>query len=203
MVSAHTGEQPSQYAVPKPDSQALEQVLAGHLMVIFGGANQIFRGLQQFDHGIDGEVEFKDNNGLASGKKIYVQMKNGPSHLRKRKADGKEIFDVKNQRHLSYWINQPVDVYLVIRGADNIIRWMNVTRYLKLRPKRQRNLQQIVFDGEKLDTQAVLRVREELFGRSLLARRPGSDEAMAKKGRPDGADLMCTARGQAMVSARS
>ena len=30
-----------------------------------------------FDHGIDGEVEFKDNDGNASGKKIYVQLKSG------------------------------------------------------------------------------------------------------------------------------
>ena len=41
------------------------------------------------------------------------------------------MFDVKNPRHLDYWINQPVDVYLVIRqsgqrSGEQTIRWMNV-----------------------------------------------------------------------------
>ena len=33
------------------------------MMAIAGEANQIFRELTKFDHGIDGEVEFKDNDG--------------------------------------------------------------------------------------------------------------------------------------------
>ena len=39
-----------------------------------------------FDFGIDGEVEFKDNDGKASGKRIYIQLKSGNSYLRTRKA---------------------------------------------------------------------------------------------------------------------
>ena len=40
--------------------------------------------------------------------------------------------------HPEYWISQAVDVYLVIRQTDElsgqqVIRWMNVTRYLKTR----------------------------------------------------------------------
>ena len=120
------------------DTQALEQILIGHMMAIAGEANQIFRPVTMFDYGIDGEVEFKDNDGKASGKKIYVQLKSGNSYLRTRKSDGSEVFDVKNERHLEYWISQPVDVYLVIRQTDETsgeqtIRWMNVTRYLKNR----------------------------------------------------------------------
>jgi hypothetical protein len=82
------------------DTQALEQILTGHMQAICGEANQIFRELTKFDHGIDGEVEFKDNTGKASGTKIYVQLKSGGSYLRRRKLDNKEIFDVKDPRHL-------------------------------------------------------------------------------------------------------
>ena len=57
------------------DTQALEQILIGHMMAIAGEANQIFRPVTMFDYGIDGEVEFKDNDGKASGKKIYIQFK--------------------------------------------------------------------------------------------------------------------------------
>ena len=59
------------------DTQALEQILIGHMMAIAGEANQIFRPVTMFDHGIDGEVEFKDNDGKASGKRIYIQLKSG------------------------------------------------------------------------------------------------------------------------------
>lgn len=148
------------------DTQALEQILIGHMMAICGEANQIFRPLNLFDYGIDGEVEMKDNDGQPSGKKLYVQLKSGNSYLRTRRRDGREVFDVKNERHLEYWVSQPVDVYLVIRQTDERtseqnIRWMNITRYLKSRTdKRSR---QIVFDGEPLTIDAVWRKRDEFF----------------------------------------
>jgi GTPase SAR1 family protein len=140
------------------DTQALEQILIGHMQAITGEANQIFRTLTQFDYGIDGEVEFKDNQGRPSGKKIYVQLKSGNSYLRTRRKDGKEVFDVKNDRHLEYWMSQPVDVYLVVRQSEErtgeeAIRWMNVTRYLK--DRKDKKSRQIIFDGEDLNMQAV------------------------------------------------
>jgi hypothetical protein len=148
------------------DTQALEQILIGHMMAVCGEANQIFRPLNQFDYGIDGEVEFKDNDGRASGRKVYVQLKSGNSYLRHRKRDGSEVFDIKDERHLDYWVKQPVDVYLVIRQTDEqtrneTIRWMNVTRYLK--DRKDKESRQIVFDGQKLDMEAVWRLRDTFF----------------------------------------
>ena len=73
---------------------------------------------------------------------------------------------MKDERHLDYWIGQPVDVYLVIRQTDErtgeqSIRWMNVTRYLKNRPDKQSR--QIVFGGQPLTMEAVWKVRDEFF----------------------------------------
>lgn len=148
------------------DTQALEQILIGHMMAVCGEANQIFRPVTMFGSGIDGEVEFKDNDGKASGQKIYVQLKSGDSYLRTRQGDGGEVFDVKDKRHLDYWISQPVDVYLVIRqtnerSGEGTIRWMNVTRYLKNR--KDKTSRQIVFEGERLDMQAVWKLRDRFF----------------------------------------
>jgi small GTP-binding protein len=142
------------------DTQALEQILIGHMLAICGEANQIYRPVTMFDYGIDGEVEFKDDDGQPSGHKIYVQLKSGDSHLRRREHDGNEVFDVKNPRHLDYWASQPVDVYLVVRTRENI-RWMNLTRYLKTRPDRASR--QIVFEGEKLDATAVWHLRDRFI----------------------------------------
>jgi len=155
------------------DTQALEQILIGHMMAICGEANQVFRPVGMFDYGIDGEVEFKDKDGRPSGKKIYVQLKSGNSYLRTRRRDGREVFDIKNDRHLDYWISQPVDVYLVIRQTDEqtgeqTIRWMNVTRYLKNR--KDKKSRQIIFDGEALTMEAVWRRRDAFF--PLSARTP-------------------------------
>lgn len=148
------------------DTQALEQILIGHMMAVCGEANQIFRPVPMFNYGIDGEVEFKDNDGRASGKKVYVQLKSWDYYLRTRRSDGREVFDVKNERHLEYWISQPVDVYLVIRQKDErsgegTIRWMNVTRYLKSREDKVSR--QIVFEGERLDMQAVWKLRDRFW----------------------------------------
>jgi len=95
-----------------------------------------------------------------------VQLKSGNSYLRDRKRDGKEIFDLKNERHSQYWQNQPVDVYLVVRQHDemrgeDVIRWMNVSEYLKQRQDAQSK--QLVFSGEKLDFSEVCRVGDGLF----------------------------------------
>lgn len=139
------------------DTQALEQILIGHMMAICGEANQIFRPVSMFDMGIDGEVEFRNRQGKASGKKIYVQLKSGASYLRWRIRDEKFIFDVKKDWHLECWQNQPVDVYLVIRDETETIRWMNVTHYLRTRLDKESL--QITFDGEKLDASAVKRLR--------------------------------------------
>ncbi len=148
-------------ATQELDNQALEQILTGHIQAICGEANQIFRELTKFDYGIDGEVEFKDDTGRASGKKIYVQLKSGKSYLRKRKKDGADVFDVKELRHLEYWVSQPVDVYLIIRDSAGATRWMNVTRYLKNRSNKRSR--QIIFKGERLNFQAIWRVRDEVL----------------------------------------
>ena len=54
----------------------------------------------------------------------------------------------------------------MIRQADElsgqqVIRWMNVTRYLKAR--KDKKSRQIIFSGEKLDMEAVYRVRDDFF----------------------------------------
>ena len=148
------------------DTQAQEQILIGHMMAVCGEASQMFRPVMMSDYGIDGEVEFKDNDGKPSGKKIFVQLKSGNSYRRTLQGDGSEVFDVKDERHLEYWTGQPVDVYLVIRQKDEtsgqeIIRWMNVTRYL--RNRKDKKSRQIIFEGEKLDMEAVWKVRDAYF----------------------------------------
>jgi len=141
-------------------TQAMEQILVGHMLAICGEANQIYREVLQADVGIDGEIEFRDDKGRATGTRIYVQLKHGASYLRERLRDEAVVFDVKNPRHLDYWQQQPSDVYLVVKVGDDI-QWMNVTRYLRTRADK--TSKQIIFTGERLDAKALLRLRATLL----------------------------------------
>ena len=114
------------------------------------------------DWGIDGEIEFKDNQGKASGRRVYLQLKSGDSYLYKRERDGKEVFTIKNDRHVDYWQSQAYPVMLVIRTSDGSIRWMNVTEYLKKNGKGKK-AKQVLFDGEPFTALNLVRMRDTMF----------------------------------------
>lgn len=57
------------------DNESRELILVGHAFAIAGEAGQIYRGYTNSDHGIDGEIEFKYDDGKASGKRLYLQLK--------------------------------------------------------------------------------------------------------------------------------
>ncbi|MFM7648497.1 MAG: DUF4365 domain-containing protein [Cyanobium sp.] len=65
------------------------------------------------DDGIDLQVEFTDDDGNGTGRYLYLQLKAGPSHLRRR-ADGREMFAIKKPRWIHTWTQQPGPVMLVI-----------------------------------------------------------------------------------------
>ncbi len=144
------------------DNESRELILLGHAFSIAGEAGQIFRPTPNSDWGIDGEIEFKNDKGEASGRRLYLQLKSGDSYLHKRKRDGREVFTIKNPRHAEYWQSHEYPVMLVIRTSDGQIRWMNVSEYLK---QRGGQTKQIVFDGEPFTALSVVRLRDRVLRR--------------------------------------
>ncbi len=110
------------------DNESRELLAVHHTGFIVAEAGQIYRGYTNSDHGIDGEIEFKDDQGRASGKRLYVQLKSGDS--RKRRSDG-QCFRSRTPRWADYWQQQAYAVMLVIRTSDGEIRWIDVSAYLK------------------------------------------------------------------------
>ena len=100
--------------------------------------------------------------GKATGKKVYVQLKSGDSYTYQRKKDEREIFTIKNERHIEYWQNQVCEVYLVHRRSDGVIRWMNVSEYLRKRKDKEKK--QIVFEGEPFTVYTLRKLRDEYLG---------------------------------------
>ena len=77
------------------------------------------------DDGIDMQVEFTDDDGNGTGRYLYLQLKAGPSNLRRRK-DGREIFTIKKPRWIQTWTQQPGPVMLVIgreAATDREAHW--------------------------------------------------------------------------------
>ena len=146
------------------DNESRELLAVHHTGFIVAEAGQIYRGYTNSDHGIDGEIEFKDDQGRASGKRLYVQLKSGDSYLKKRRSDGAEVFQIKNPRWADYWQQQAYAVMLVIRTSDGEIRWMDVSAYLKRESAGGKTVRQIVFEGERFDVMSVRRWRERVLG---------------------------------------
>ena len=147
------------------DNESRELILVGHAFSISGEAGQIFRPVANSDHGIDGEIEFKDYEGNASGKRVYLQLKSGDSHLKDRQRDRKTIFQIKKARWADYWIAHEYPVMLVIRTSDGNIRWLNVTKHLqRLKDSGDWPVKQIEFEGEDFTPLNLLKLRKEVLG---------------------------------------
>jgi WD40 repeat protein len=142
------------------DNESRELILVGHALAIAAEAGQIFRPVAWADWGIDGEIEFKDTEGKASGQRLYLQLKSGDSYLYQRKRDDVEVFTIKDSRHADYWLKQAYPVMLVIRTSDGRIRWLNVTDYLQ---EHGKDTKQIVFQGEPFSALNVVRLRNKVL----------------------------------------
>jgi GTPase SAR1 family protein/DNA-directed RNA polymerase subunit RPC12/RpoP len=147
------------------DNESKELILVGHSYVIAGEARQIYRQYTNSDHGIDGEIEFKNSKGEAASTLIYLQLKSGDSYLTTRK-DGTEIFTIKKPRHVEYWRERKYPVMLVVRTSDGRIRWMDVRAYLQRERDAGREVKQIVFNGEPFTAATVRTMRDKVLGKS-------------------------------------
>jgi len=146
------------------DNESKERVLVGEVISKVAFARQIAREKNVSDHGIDMEIEFKNDDGTASGELIFLQLKSGDSYLRTQ-SNGKEIFSVKNDRHVHYWANQIAPVMLVVRDSGGEIRWMEIREYLldKLKHSNGKPIKQIEFTGTRFDVESILAWRDILF----------------------------------------
>jgi small GTP-binding protein len=147
------------------DNESKDRALVGDIISTVALAGQISREFAVSDHGIDMEIEFKDDNGAATGSKLYLQLKSGDSYIRERKRDDAAVFDIPKNRHAAYWMAQAFPVMLVIRNSEGEIRWMEIRDWLRAQSDGgQRPVKQIVFEGERFDVLSVRRWRDRILG---------------------------------------
>lgn len=139
------------------DNENKEGIQRGQVMLLVNKAGQICEFSDNKKYAIDGEIEFKDDNGKPSGKRIYIQLKSGDSYLKLRQ-DGKLSVFIKKREHLEYWKQQLYPVYLIIRDGKGKIYWKNVTEYLTKHPNKKTHT--IVFsDEDEMTLEAIQTVR--------------------------------------------
>lgn len=151
------------------DNESKERALVGEVISTVALAQQLSREKTVSDHGIDMEIEFKDDAGHASGQMLFLQLKSGDSYLRIR-GDGKEYFAIRDQRHVDYWMNQIAPVMLVVRSSNGEIRWMEIRKYLRDHTKGDKKVTRIEFQGERFDTQSIMKWRNHLFSNTKSSR---------------------------------
>jgi hypothetical protein len=95
------------------DSESKERALVGEVISTVALAGQIARELTVSDHGIDMEIEFKNDAGDPTGQKLYLQLKSADSVA---------------ESHIRYWMDQAFPVMLVIRTSEGEVRgWRRAT----------------------------------------------------------------------------
>ncbi|MEL6814405.1 MAG: DUF4365 domain-containing protein, partial [Cyanobacteria bacterium J06598_3] len=151
------------------DNESKERALVGDVISTVGLAGQLSREFPVSDHGIDMEIEFKNDAGEATGQRLYLQLKSGDSYLTKRKRDGAEIFKIPKQRHVKYWMAQAYPVMLVVRNSEGEVHWMEIRDHLKrVTENGTKQVSQIVFEGDRFDVMSVRHWRKEMLGPEAL-----------------------------------
>jgi small GTP-binding protein len=147
------------------DSESKERALVGEVISTVANAGQISREYSVSDHGIDMEIEFKNDAGAATGRKVYLVLESIDSGLRGSESDGTEVFSIPNERDAQYWMAQAFPVLLVIRISDGTVRWLDLRDLLKQASDGGKNvIRQIRFQGERFDVMSVRRWRERVLG---------------------------------------
>ncbi|MFY3284674.1 TIR domain-containing protein [Achromobacter xylosoxidans] len=144
------------------DNESKERLLVGDVISAVALAGHISREKSVSDHGIDMEIEFKNDQRQATGRLLFLQLKSGNSYLRHNK-DGKEIFTIKNPRHAQYWAEQVAPVMLIVRNDRGEIRWMEIRELLREARKNGSYPNKIEFKGERLDSQSIAKWRDRLL----------------------------------------
>jgi small GTP-binding protein len=126
------------------DNESKERALVGEVISTAALAGQISREFNVSDHGMDMEIEFRDDRGAATGKKVYLQVKSGEAY---------------NDGNVMHWMSQTAPVVLLMRNPGGEVKWMEVREWLKRAGDKR--VKQRVLEGERFDVMSVRRWRDE------------------------------------------
>jgi small GTP-binding protein len=144
------------------DNESRERALVGEVISTVALAGQICREKNVSDHGIDMEIEFKDDANEATGQMVLLHLKTGASY----EYDGRIVI-IEEVENVRYWMAQQFPVLIVVRTAEGEVRWTEAPdRFNRVGAKRKTPVREI-FQGERFDVMSVRRWRKRALGQSV------------------------------------
>jgi WD40 repeat protein/GTPase SAR1 family protein len=151
------------------DNESCALILVGHVFSIASEAGQSYRSYPASNHGIDGEIEFKDDQGRSSDRRVYLIL--NPDVVRYQEGvyhDPHNYIVVQNANLTSYWVEM-TDPVMAVVGVPHVgVYWMDLRAYLKRHnEKGNKPATKIIFDGERFDMMSVRRWRERVLSQGV------------------------------------
>jgi hypothetical protein len=118
-------------SLPKvPPTQHQERIGINIVAETLARINLVWRETPSTDVGIDGQIEFINDSGEATGQIVAVQVKSGPSYLRNGPDDSWAYYP--SDAHRQYWEQFPVPVLLFLCDPENrLVFWVDARQYLR------------------------------------------------------------------------
>jgi hypothetical protein len=111
---------------PKVDFEFSQERLGVNAVAAFAAANNlIWRENNIKDVGIDGQLEFVNAAGMATGRMIALQIKSGPSFFGNDEGESWRFYP--EEKHRIYWERFPIPVILVLHQPETGERfWIDI-----------------------------------------------------------------------------
>lgn len=114
---------------------------------------QIWRETGTGDVGVDGHLEFVNQDGFATSRIVAVQVKSGQSYLQHRSPRGWKFYPEDKHRH--YWEFFPLPVLLVLHDPDSgIAYWADVRQALRS-PRAEKAFVEVPEENRLDSTEAI------------------------------------------------
>lgn len=128
-------------------------------------AAQIWRETGTGDVGIDGQLEFVNEEGFATGRSVALQVKAGPSFFKYRTEIGWKFYP--DPKHRSYWEAFPLPVLLVLHNPDTKLSyWTDARQALRVPARDERTYIEVALANvlEQTDPHALFETAGVLEG---------------------------------------
>lgn len=159
------------------DTYSQERLGIAALQTYAARRHQIWRETGSGDVGIDGNLEFVDPDGYATGRIVAVQVKSGQSYFSNKLDHGWKFYP--QEKHRRYWESSPLPVLLVLHDPNRGVSYWSDVRQALRSPGR---------DGKPFIEVSALKILEnthptELFETAGVQNQPyieDLDEVLAK-----------------------